>query len=124
MHNPGDDNELDQLSREAADKYEAPGHSSWDSLERELDKVLPVTEKRKKRFLFFWWLIPCLLLGGVAYWWLEQSNKPAVPMPVTGYRLPATQRPVTKQTDLKTTIIATMKEEGEKNQPITSYAGF
>lgn len=58
----GDDNELDNLSREAAEKYRVPATANWELMQAELDKHLPVEEK-KRRFLF-WWLLPGILLGG------------------------------------------------------------
>ena len=77
MHNIGDDNELDRLSREAAWKYDVPGEANWQKMELELDKVLPVQKDRKKPLLL-WWLLPILLLGGASYWWLENKNDAGV----------------------------------------------
>jgi hypothetical protein len=72
MHNLGDDRELDQMSREAAGKYTVPGAPDWQKMEMELDKVLPVENKRKR--MLFWWLLPVLLAGGATYWLLEKNN--------------------------------------------------
>lgn len=72
MYNPADDKELDRMSREAADKYEAPGAASWDTLVQELNKVMPATEK-KRRFFFFWWLVP-LLIGGFLFFQLQTGK--------------------------------------------------
>lgn len=73
MYNPGDDSELDRLSREAAGKYEPPGNANWQALSKELDNVLP-QEKKKRRFLF-WWLLPALLAGGaVTYSIVKQDG--------------------------------------------------
>jgi hypothetical protein len=69
MHNPGDDKELDRLSREAAGQYTPPGKANWQALSEELDRIMPVTEKKKRRFLF-WWLLPLLLIGGGAAYWM------------------------------------------------------
>jgi len=61
MSNPENDSRLEQLSREAADRYTVKASPSWDKMERELDKILP-TEKKKKRPFLFWWIIPGLLM--------------------------------------------------------------
>jgi len=73
MYNPGDDNELDRLSKEAAGRYEAPGNANWQAMQAELDKVLP-EEKPKRRVMLFWWLLPALLAGGAGWWLLQKSN--------------------------------------------------
>lgn len=72
MHNPGDDRELDLMSREAAGRYTAPGIPDWQKMETELDKVLPVEKKR--RGILYWWLLPVLLAGGATYWLLQNDN--------------------------------------------------
>ena len=76
MYNPVDDMELDRLSKEAAGKYDAPGNTNWQTMQAELDKVLPV-EKQKRKTFFFWWLLPALLLGGTALWWLQNKDSGA-----------------------------------------------
>jgi hypothetical protein len=68
MSNPENDSRLEQLSREAADRYTVKASPSWDKMERELDKVLPV-EKKKRRPFLFWWIIPGVLLGGSILWY-------------------------------------------------------
>jgi hypothetical protein len=72
MHNLGDDNELDHLSREAAGKYTVPGNANWEKMQVELDKVLPVEAGR--RYTSFWWLLPVLLMAGAGYWWLNTNT--------------------------------------------------
>lgn len=67
MSNPENDSRLEQLSREAADRYTVKASPSWDTMERELDKVLPI-EKKKRRPFLFWWIIPGVLLGGAILW--------------------------------------------------------
>jgi hypothetical protein len=68
MLNPGDDNELDHLSREAAGRYDVPVGPDWQKMEQELDKTLPV-RKGTGRSPLLWWLLPVLLLvGGTTYW--------------------------------------------------------
>jgi hypothetical protein len=93
MHNLGDDRELDQMSREAAGKYTVPGAPDWRKMEMELDKVLPVENKRKR--MLFWWLLPVLLAGGATYWLLEKNNDTVQPgsnagsVAITGKALPS-----------------------------------
>ncbi|MEO7531689.1 MAG: hypothetical protein ABIS69_09765, partial [Sediminibacterium sp.] len=76
MFNLGDDNELDRVSREAAEKFSAPVEANWQALSNELDKIMPV-EKKKRRILFYWWLLPVLLIGGTAAYWLIKENNTA-----------------------------------------------
>lgn len=52
MHNFSDQ-EMDHLSKEAADNFEAtPGLAMWDNIQKRLDVEMPVQKKGKKRF--FW----------------------------------------------------------------------
>lgn len=75
MYNLNDDNELDRHTKEAAERFVAPGKPNWEAMQLELDKILPVEKKR--RFLFFWWLLPILLIGGTAaYWQLSKNEQP------------------------------------------------
>jgi hypothetical protein len=56
MH-PLHDKDLDRLSREAAEHFEAePGASGWANLEMRLDTELP-QKKKKRRFLFWLFFI-------------------------------------------------------------------
>lgn len=73
MYNPGDDKELDRLSREAAGRYTPPGEANWQALSEELDRIMPVAEKKKRRFLF-WWFLPLLLAGGGAVYWMGTNH--------------------------------------------------
>jgi hypothetical protein len=73
MHNPVRDTELDELSREAAGHYHAPGTPDWEKMSRELDKVLP-REKRKKRPAAWWWLFPLLVTGIIGYTWFSGND--------------------------------------------------
>src|SRR6187200_135231 len=59
------DNELDGMSREAADNFGPDRRMpDWDSLQKQLDKELPVVkEDNRKRFLFLIFL--CLILTGI-----------------------------------------------------------
>ena len=45
MYKPDDD--IDDLSRNAAEHYKAPGAPSWDALEKVLDVELPKEEEKK-----------------------------------------------------------------------------
>lgn len=81
MSNPGNDNRLEQLSREAADGYTPPGNASWDKMEAVLDKVMPVEGKRKRRVIF-WWLFSITLIGaGLLYtlWPSDNTNPSSTP---------------------------------------------
>ena len=65
MYKP-DENDIDRLSRDAAERYNAPGTPAWDSLRQTLDKELPRKEEKKRRGFFFFIILPGLLLGGSA----------------------------------------------------------
>lgn len=85
MSNPGNDNWLEQLSREAAGAYTPPGTPSWEKMEAALDKVLPVEEKKRRRFIF-WWLFPLVLTGaGLVYsvWPEPAAVQPEQPLSTT-----------------------------------------
>jgi hypothetical protein len=73
MSNPENDSRLEQLSREAADRYTVKASPSWDKMERELDKILP-TEKKKKRPFLFWWIIPGLLMIVSILWYTMHTQ--------------------------------------------------
>lgn len=79
MSNPGNDNRLEQLSREAASGYTPPGNASWEKMEAALDKVMPVEEKKKRRAIF-WWLFPLAIIGaGIVFsLWPEPAATPPV----------------------------------------------
>ena len=90
MFNLGDDSELDHLSREAAGKFSSPGKPNWEALSEELDKVMPVEEK-KRRFAFFW-LLPLLLIGGgVSYWLVSKEEGSSQTVSVIHTSVPAAQ---------------------------------
>jgi hypothetical protein len=74
---PLDDDNLDHLSREAAEHFEVEaGASGWDHLEQRLDKELP-QEKKRRRFLFWLFLITATT-GGVLTAIL--SHQPVTPL--------------------------------------------
>lgn len=63
MYPPLHDNNLDRLSRDAADQFEVePGASGWDHLERRLDQELP--QKKDRRRFLFWLFFIALIAGG------------------------------------------------------------
>src|SRR6478609_2213354 len=69
------DNELDGMSREAADNY-GPGRGmhDWDSLQKQLDKELP-EHKEDNRRRFFFLIFLCLILTGVTGYLLISQNR-------------------------------------------------
>jgi len=70
MYKP-DDNNIDRISRDAAEHYQAPGRPSWDALQQVLDKELPQEKERKRRgFLFFFLLALGLSVAGAGTWYL------------------------------------------------------
>lgn len=76
MYHPDDDNELDRLSRDAAEHAASPGNASWSRMAQELDKVMP-QEKKKRRLVLLWWLLPCLLATGLSfYFWNQYHERP------------------------------------------------
>jgi len=67
MHSFDDDKELDQISRSAAEAFEAPSPADWDKMQRVLDRELPQQEKRRRGI--FWWIIPAVIAtAGLFYW--------------------------------------------------------
>lgn len=73
---PLNDNDLDRLSREAADQYDVEsGTSGWEALETRLNKELPLKqEKERRRFLF--WLFLIVLLAGAGLLWMMTGKNP------------------------------------------------
>jgi hypothetical protein len=60
---PLHDDDLDRMSREAAEHFEVePGASGWTHLENRLDKELP--QKKKRRRFLFWLLFITATTGG------------------------------------------------------------
>jgi len=63
MHNFSD-KELDHLSKEAADNFEAtPGPAMWDNIQQRLDVEMPVQKKGKKRFFWLFSVSGLLLMS-------------------------------------------------------------
>ena len=74
---PLDDDNLDHLSREAAERFEVEASASgWDHLEQRLDKELP-QEKKRRRFLF-WLFFITVTTGGALTAIL--SHEPVTPL--------------------------------------------
>lgn len=95
MYNPGDDKELDRLSREAAERYALPVKANWLALSEELDRIMPVTEEKKRRFLF-WWLLPLLVAGGAAIYWMNNRQEaPQQEKTAVAATLPTTVKGIT-----------------------------
>ncbi len=62
---PLHDDDLDRMSREAAEHFEVePGASGWEHLENRLDKELP-QKKKRRRFLFWLFLITATTGGAL-----------------------------------------------------------
>ena len=70
MWNLHDDNELDNLSRDAAEGYSMDRSSdSWNKLQVRLDAEMP--EQRRRRYLLFFLLF---LFVGSGLFWLSRIN--------------------------------------------------
>jgi hypothetical protein len=77
MYRP-DDKDIDRLSREAAEHYQAPGSPAWDTLRKTLEKELPQEKEKKRRgFLFFFLLFAGLSLTGSTIWYNVHKNNPS-----------------------------------------------
>jgi hypothetical protein len=64
---PLNDDNLDRLSREAADQFEIDtGAFGWEGLEKRLTQELPEQEKDRRRFLFWMFFIVLVTGGGLA----------------------------------------------------------
>jgi cytoskeletal protein RodZ len=75
MHNLSDE-ELDRLSKEAADRYSAPPvQSTWEKLSRRLDDEMP--QDKKDRKIIFWLSLLLLLIGGGALYYFTQGKDSA-----------------------------------------------
>lgn len=74
---PLKDNDLDRLSREAADHYDVqPGTSGWEALEHRLNKELPPKEDKERRRFLFWLFLIVLLAGGGVLYTMTNANRP------------------------------------------------
>ena len=76
MHNWSDE-ELDRISREAAQRYEPPmPEGGWEALSRKLDVEMPRKEKKRR---FFWLFFTGLLLSGGVWWMTHEGKAPTMP---------------------------------------------
>ncbi len=116
MYNLGDDNELDQMSREAAGGYDSPGKANWHALSNELDKVMPV-EKKKRRFIF-WWLLPALLAGTGIFYTIYQQNNHAANLPANTTQ-PTNANPSAPVTISETPISNSSESIQDKKETLT-----
>ncbi len=72
---PLDDNDLDRLSREAAEQYDVqPGASGWETLENRLNRELPLKEEKERRRFLFWLFLIVLLAGGGLLWTMTNKH--------------------------------------------------
>ena len=76
MHSFEDDKELDQITRSAAEAYDAPSAGNWDMMQRVLDRELP--QQKKRRYGFIWWIFPGLLAIGLGFYVMNNYPKQAV----------------------------------------------
>lgn len=75
---PLNDNDLDRLSREAADQYDVqPRTSGWEALEHRLNKELPLKEDKERRRFLFWLFLIVVLAGGGVLWTMTGNDRPA-----------------------------------------------
>lgn len=85
---PLHDNDLDRLSREAADRFEVePGASGWAHLEKRLDQELP--QKKKRRRFLFWLFFITVSTGGALTGILSYQPISPLAKNVTGVISPA-----------------------------------
>lgn len=72
---PLNDNDLDRLSREAAEQYDVePSTSGWEALENRLNRELPLKEEKERRRFLFWLFLIVLLAGGGLLWTMTNKN--------------------------------------------------
>jgi hypothetical protein len=74
---PLNDNDLDRLSRDAAEQYDVDQNvstSGWEALESRLNKELPLKEEKERRRFLFWLFFIVLIAGGSLWWMLSGDN--------------------------------------------------
>ncbi|MEI8073964.1 MAG: outer membrane beta-barrel protein [Bacteroidota bacterium] len=76
MHSFDDDMELDQITRSAANAFQAPTGANWEKMQRVLDKELP--QQKKRRGGLIWWIAPSILALGLGFIWLQSNQKQLV----------------------------------------------
>lgn len=73
---PLNDKDLDRLSRDAAEQFDAESSASgWEHLEQRLNKELPVKDEKDRRRFLFWIFLLALLSGGALVGMLSNYNK-------------------------------------------------
>ncbi|NML21010.1 PorT family protein [Pseudoflavitalea sp. G-6-1-2] len=84
------DNELDRLSREAADQYDVEvGTSGWEAVQQRLDEELP---RKRRRGFFFWWLLAGMLLLGGGWFIINKQTTSDNSEPIAKTTLPANRQ--------------------------------
>lgn len=87
---PLNDNDLDRLSRDAADQYDVESSTSgWEALENRLNKELPLKEEKERRRFLFWLFLIVLLAGAGLLWMMTGEKNPTIQMAHT--TIPAQQ---------------------------------
>jgi hypothetical protein len=77
---PLNDNDLDRLSRDAAEQYDVDQNvstSGWEALESRLNKELPLKDEKERRRFLFWLFFIVLVAGGSLWWMLSGDNTDA-----------------------------------------------
>lgn len=88
---PLNDNDLDRLSREAAEQYDVEQSTSgWDALENRLNKELPLREEKERRRFLFWLFLIVLLAGGGLLWTMTNKTDNTIQVAHADSVLPTT----------------------------------
>jgi hypothetical protein len=96
---PLHDNDLDRMSREAAEHFEVePGASGWEHLENRLDKELP--QKKKRRRFLFWLFFITATTGGALIGILKYNTVTPLAKNVPGVVTPVDQHAPLQNNDL------------------------
>lgn len=91
---PLNDNDLDRLSREAAEQYDVePSTSGWETLENRLNKELPLKEEKERRRFLFWLFFIVLLAGGGLLWTMTNKHNNTIQVAHTVNATPAENVP-------------------------------
>ncbi|HEX6431175.1 MAG TPA: outer membrane beta-barrel protein [Niastella sp.] len=114
---PLHDDDLDRMSREAAEHFEVePGASGWEHLENRLDKELP--QKKKRRRFLFWLFFITATTGGIVTGILKY--KPVTPL---GKNVPGVVTPADQNAPLQNSSPANANTTSTaKNNPATGSA--
>lgn len=124
MH-PLNDNNLDRLSREAADEFDVDLNTSgWEALEHRLNKELPLKEEKDRKRFLFWLFLFVLMAGSGLLWSMMHTKTNAVQMAGTEIGQEATgstTQPATIKTPEATETTRTLNKDKAlgTNVPIT-----